>query len=242
VVEDHGALLPQGAIGEVCLFDQPPDGLTKRTGELGRERKDGTIETLGRKDLTSVLNGARIATGQIEGFLNEVEGIDAAFVTVRSASSAGASMPTLVAWIVPETVPEEQDAASLSAAQETLIRRCRDHLKASLPEFMQPRILTMLDALPLDAEGRVAVAKLPEPDVRQLEKKEFVAPQRDIEVRLSARCCPSSASAFMTTFSRLAGRPCIAFSCNRRLRTHWGGRSRSPICLRIPRSPIWPSI
>ncbi|WP_168222430.1 non-ribosomal peptide synthetase [Micromonospora sp. HM134] len=118
-----------------------------RTGDLGRLRPDGTIEFLGREDGQVKVHGYRIELGEIETALQ-------AHPTVRAAALRllGEAQGTkrLAAYVVPDgTAP---DPAVLVA-----------HLERALPAYMVPSSITVLDALPLSANGKVDRSLLPDP-------------------------------------------------------------------------------
>ncbi|MFP2902966.1 alpha/beta fold hydrolase, partial [Corallococcus sp. 4LFB] len=59
------------------------------------------------------------------------------------------------------------------------------HLRQQLPEYMVPSALLVLDALPLNANGKVDRKALPEPDAHTVEARDFVAPRDALELQLA---------------------------------------------------------
>ncbi|MFD8820202.1 AMP-binding protein, partial [Streptomyces sp. NPDC059627] len=110
-----------------------------RTGDLARYRPDGVLELLGRKDFQVKVNGLRIELGEIEAVLRAHPDVKEAVVLARSEAGG----QRLVGHAVPHpgTAPE---AAELRA-----------HLARSLPAFMVPAAVLVLDALPLNANGKL---------------------------------------------------------------------------------------
>ncbi|WP_338146647.1 amino acid adenylation domain-containing protein [Streptomyces boncukensis] len=122
-----------------------------RTGDLGRFLPDGTIEFLGRADFQVQVNGHRIEPGEVEAALLAHPGVAAAVVTGRRRAD-GAGYRGLVGYVVPAAGGTQLTDAALGA-----------HLRGTLPEHMVPAAFVTLDALPLNANGKVDRAALPEP-------------------------------------------------------------------------------
>ncbi|WP_433385475.1 amino acid adenylation domain-containing protein [Micromonospora sp. KLBMP9576] len=118
-----------------------------RTGDLGRLRPDGTIEFLGREDGQVKVHGYRIELGEIEAALEAHPAVRAAALRLLGDAQGD---KRLAAYVVPAgTAPEP---AALVA-----------YLERRLPAYMVPASFTLLDALPLSANGKVDRAQLPDP-------------------------------------------------------------------------------
>ncbi|MBO4206240.1 non-ribosomal peptide synthetase, partial [Micromonospora echinofusca] len=118
-----------------------------RTGDLGRLRPDGTIEFLGREDGQVKVNGYRIELGEIEAALESHPAVRAAALRLIGPAQGE---KRLAGYVVPEG--GTPDVADLVA-----------HLERRLPAYMVPASFTVLDALPLSANGKVDRGQLPEP-------------------------------------------------------------------------------
>ncbi|MEZ4236224.1 MAG: amino acid adenylation domain-containing protein [Myxococcota bacterium] len=160
IVDDHGELLPRGAVGELRLggagqsrgyLGRPaqtaerfvPDPLGHgarlyRTGDLARWGADGQLAFVGRADHQVKLRGFRIELGEVEAALQALPAVRAAVVAVRDER--------LVAYVVADGDDD------LRAA-----------LAARLPDPLVPAQIVRLDALPLTANGKVDRKALPDP-------------------------------------------------------------------------------
>ncbi|MEH0971440.1 amino acid adenylation domain-containing protein, partial [Micromonospora sp. CPCC 205546] len=118
-----------------------------RTGDLGRLRPDGTIEFLGREDGQVKVHGYRIELGEIEAALESHPGVRAAALRLLGQAQGD---KRLAAYVVPDG--PAPDPAALVA-----------YLERRLPAYMVPASFTVLDALPLSANGKVDRGRLPDP-------------------------------------------------------------------------------
>ncbi|MBD9725896.1 non-ribosomal peptide synthetase [Streptomyces caniscabiei] len=124
------------------------------TGDLVRRRADGLLEYLGRNDQQIKLRGFRIEPSEIETLLRRQPGVEQAAVAVRGEQ--------LVAYVVGPGHPDP----------EALARE--------LPDYMVPRILVKLDALPLTTNGKLDSAALPTPEIKA--EPDYIAPRTDVEL------------------------------------------------------------
>lgn len=119
-----------------------------RTGDIVRRLPDGNLEYLGRDDDQIKIRGFRIELREIETVLgSHPEVLDVAVCLVDAVSG-----PALAACVV-----------CANSFSDALAESMRDRLKASLPDYMVPRLYTSVDRLPLTPSGkldRAAVAGL----------------------------------------------------------------------------------
>ncbi|WP_193085166.1 non-ribosomal peptide synthetase, partial [Halomonas sp. 3F2F] len=120
-----------------------------RTGDLVRWREDGQLEYLGRLDHQVKIHGLRIELGEIEAELLAQPAVRAVVVVAQEVPTGS----RLVAYVVPQA-GSELDTSLL-----------REALGQRLPDYMVPGVVVMLEALPLNANGKVDRKALPEPDL-----------------------------------------------------------------------------
>lgn len=119
-----------------------------RTGDLGRFRADGTLEYLARVDNQVKLRGFRIELGEVEARTAEHPGVRQAVAVVREDRPDD---KRLVVYVAPSE-------GEIVAAPDL-----REHLRATLPEYMIPQHIVMIDAVPLTENGKVDRRALPSP-------------------------------------------------------------------------------
>ncbi|WP_406724719.1 non-ribosomal peptide synthetase [Streptomyces sp. GD-15H] len=119
-----------------------------RTGDVARFAPDGMIELLGRADFQVKLHGLRIELGEIEAVLRSHETVREAVVT---AHPDGSGDKRLVAYVVAE------------AGRTVEAEPVAEHAARSLPRFMVPGTVLVLDELPLTPNGKVDRKALPAP-------------------------------------------------------------------------------
>ncbi|WP_244619332.1 phosphopantetheine-binding protein, partial [Rhizobium sp. 18055] len=107
----------------------------------------GHIEYLGRIDHQVKIRGLRLELGEIEARIGAHPGVREAVVVARG-HGAGAR---LVAYLVPREGCTVEPAA------------LRRGLEAALPDYMVPRDVVVMEALPLSANGKVDRQALPPP-------------------------------------------------------------------------------
>jgi acyl carrier protein len=131
---------------------------------------DGNIEFLGRYDDQVKIRGFRIELGEIEALLEQHPAVQETLVIAREDVPGE---KRLVAYVV-------SDQENVPAQGEL-----RSYLKEKLPDFMIPSAFVFLKALPLTPIGKLNRRALPAPDsLRQLEQA-YVAPQSDVERKIT---------------------------------------------------------
>jgi amino acid adenylation domain-containing protein len=140
-----------------------------RTGDLARYRADGSVEYLGRIDHQVKLRGFRIELGEIETALSSHPAVANAVVVPRGSGGEA----ELAAYVIPQGVPVAAPAL-------------RQFLAKKLPAYMVPSTVTILEAFPLTANGKVDRQALPEPARERSGQRALVAPRTALERKLAA--------------------------------------------------------
>uniref|UniRef100_UPI000B2155E3 AMP-binding enzyme n=1 Tax=Thermobifida halotolerans TaxID=483545 RepID=UPI000B2155E3 len=104
------------------------------------------LDFLGRSDFQVKIRGFRVELGEIETALARVDGVSQAVVV---AHGDGSGHHRLVGYV---TATRPLDSAEVRAA-----------LAGTLPAYMVPAAVVVLDALPLTANGKVERRALPAP-------------------------------------------------------------------------------
>ncbi|MDO0924516.1 non-ribosomal peptide synthase/polyketide synthase [Streptomyces sp. TG1A-8] len=118
-----------------------------RTGDLVRWSTGGELQYVGRVDQQVKVRGFRIELGEVEEALRGCPGVAEA----AAAATGGDGHRRLVGYVVP--VPGER-------AEPESVRRT---LGRTLPDYMVPSTVVVLDALPLNPNGKLDRGRLPDP-------------------------------------------------------------------------------
>ena len=158
--DENGLPVPADATGEVMIFTermtpgywQQPQRTAEsfgvdargrryyRTGDIGRVDADGCLWVLGRKDRQVKIRGHRVEPAEVEVELLKLTGVREAVIIVHGTRDDETYM---AAFVTPEpgcTV----DATTLRLAIAT-----------RMPNYVVPRLVTVLDELPRNAYGKV---------------------------------------------------------------------------------------
>ncbi|MCC5658371.1 amino acid adenylation domain-containing protein [Nostoc sp. XA010] len=166
-----------------------------KTGDKAKYLADGNIEFLGRLDYQIKLRGYRIELGEIEAVIKQHPYVGEAVVIAREDVPGD---QRLVAYFIAnfqvDQINQQQLSAPLNAdlpapltknQQSQLALDLREVLEQKLPEYMIPAAFVVLEALPINPNGKLDRQALPAPEATQLlSESGFIAPSTAIEEML----------------------------------------------------------
>jgi len=151
-------------------FGSDPRARIYRTGDLARYLPDGNLEFLGRTDHQVKIRGHRVELGEVEAVLGRHPDVSSCAVMPRIYHGAERF---LAAYLV------GRGGAELS------VGTLRKWLADTLPEAMIPSCYFVLDALPLNPNGKLDRQALEKLDgVPLATGDDYVAPRNPVEAKL----------------------------------------------------------
>lgn len=188
VVNESGELLPLGVIGELYIAgeglargyyndevltgqkfiysDLDQSGRLYKTGDLVRWSDRGTIEYIGRKDNQVKLRGFRIEIEEIESVFSCIPGMKQVAVTLKEVAGENC----LCGYYVTDQFLNLEEIKTLLAQK--------------LPAYMIPTFIMQINAIPLNANGKIDRDALPDPEDYKTENL-YIAPANEVEQRLA---------------------------------------------------------
>lgn len=175
IIDENGNPLGSGQWGEVVIGGQgvaagyfndlertsevfvPAENLQEKivyhTGDRGMLNDNGSLIVSGRFDDQIKISGTRIELGEIKTVLNAAPNVQMGHVIYRDDYG-------LIAYAVMDNSARHHDEASVKT-------EIRAFLEKLLPAPMLPRHILFVPSLPLNANGKVDSAQLPQPDLRE---------------------------------------------------------------------------
>jgi mycobactin peptide synthetase MbtE len=123
-----------------------------RSGDLARWTEDGRLEFAGRADHQVQVRGFRVELAEVEAALAAADGVAAAAARTWEVHDG----TSLAGYVVPQQPVADPTAFTASV---------RAAISATLPGYMVPSSLTVLDALPKTESGKLNRPGLPRPAV-----------------------------------------------------------------------------
>jgi acyl carrier protein len=133
-----------------------------RTGDRARWLEGGSLMILGRTDNQVKIRGYRVELGEVEAALRAHEDVSACLAVMR------------------EDVPGDRRLVAYVVAEHADPESLREHMRASVPDYMVPSAFVRLDALPHTPTGKLDPRTLPAPEYGQAEER-YVAPRSEVE-------------------------------------------------------------
>ncbi|MCP3742349.1 amino acid adenylation domain-containing protein [Rossellomorea sp. BNER] len=139
-----------------------------KTGDVGKWSIDGNIQFLGREDNQVKIRGIRIELKEIEAALLRYPNIKETVVMVNESKEHG---KYLCAYV------------TVTSALEKV--KLKEYLKESLPEYMVPSFIKVIENIPLSRNGKVDRKSLPELTTNDLIYGKYEAPRNQTETKLA---------------------------------------------------------
>ena len=164
IMDDKGRTLPEGSIGEICIFGagvgagylgNPPeqknfvtlaDGARMyHSGDMGYLLPDGNIAFLHRKDEQVMILGKRVEPEEVENVLNSSDEVERGIVRAFTDENG---LAYLVAYFIPST-------------QNYSLHSIKECLRSELADFMIPEFFVAVKEIPINKRGKVDMEALP---------------------------------------------------------------------------------
>ena len=228
--------VPFGEVGEICVGgpgvargyvnrpdltaerfvpdpDGPPGARMYRTGDLGRFLPAGDIEYLGRADSEVKIRGNRVDLQEIESVLLRDDHVAAAVVKLLPSESGG----DLTGYLVLTEGTTRDDG---------LLARLHAELRRTVPPYMVPTYLEVVDRIPMLPSGKADRKALPDPQGPRFVAGDgdYVAPETETERQIAAawqevlRLPEGSLSVEADFFNDLGGHSLLAATVVSKLR------------------------
>lgn len=137
-----------------------------RTGDICRYLPDGNLDILGREDSQVKIRGSRIELGEIEAALLQHPDVREAVIAVSGERSID---KRLVAYVV------LREHSTLDPAE------LHGFLRLKLPRYMLPSSYIDVPTIPRNANGKIALAALPDPSTPDMVGSGGEIPEEDQE-------------------------------------------------------------
>ncbi|CAM5657577.1 non-ribosomal peptide synthetase [Streptomyces avidinii] len=141
--------------GRPSPFTTGPDGVRAyRTGDLGRRLADGAVEFAGRIDEQVKIAGHRVDPAEVVAAIEAHGAVRRAVVVPRRRPHSTAAV--LCAYVLPDDNIDP-------AVRADLARALRAELAGTLPAYLVPAHVVVIDTLPSTVSGKADLDALPDP-------------------------------------------------------------------------------
>ncbi len=194
LLDEHKTTVPIGVAGEVYIggrglargyrdapeltkekflphpYSEQPGARLYKTGDRGRFHSDGTIEFLGRNDYQVNVRGFRVELGEIESVL-----------------ATHLHVPVVVVLYGDETGGTQRLIAYIGGEGKALysIEEIKVFLKTTLPDYMIPANLVVLESLPMLPNGKIDRNALQKRKIELTSTQAYEPPRTELERKLS---------------------------------------------------------
>jgi amino acid adenylation domain-containing protein len=155
-------------------FNNDPNDILYKSGDLGRFLLDGNIDILGRVDRQVKIRGYRVELEEIETRLSAHPAIKEA-VVIKIETPGNNEM--LCAYIA--TREEKEGITAQKQDEEAFRRQLREYLLERVPDYMVPASIIKLEKIPRGVSGKVDFGRLPDP--LEYRNREYVPPRSHIQ-------------------------------------------------------------
>ena len=158
-----------------------------KTGDLVRFLDDGELQFLGRNDEQIKLRGYRIELGEIESALKKLPAIQQAAIVPKRDPNRSLRQAALSELRNPSPIIGLSAFISLEGEEKLNTTLLKSSLAKILPEFMIPSDFIVLDSLPLNPNGKVDRASLPDPtSITDQSRAQGIPPGTALEKEIAA--------------------------------------------------------
>ncbi|MDC9589596.1 amino acid adenylation domain-containing protein [Xenorhabdus sp. XENO-10] len=199
LLDDENRIVVDGSPGELCVesiqlaygyHKRPEETAAKfvdiiryeqtskrvyRTGDLAQWRPDGLLEVLGRIDFQIKIRGYRVELGEIEALLMTHSAVRDAVVVAQGES---AEEKRLVGFVI------ASEQALQRQTQNGVKENILQFIKDTLPDYMCPAALVIVERFPLSASGKIDRKAFPFIASDELIQQEVEPPKNAVEQML----------------------------------------------------------
>jgi amino acid adenylation domain-containing protein len=183
-----------------------------RTGDRAIRRPDGRLTFLGRTDNQVKIRGIRIEPAEIEHTLRRHPHIRDALVTTWEPTPGDKQLTAYLTLHHPTTNTHPTD-------NDQILTDINTHLTDHLPLYMVPTTLTILDHLPLNANGKTDHHALPRPTTHTTTHTPPDGPAEQLIAKIWSDVLNHPDPDIHTNFFTLGGHSLLATRIISRLRT-----------------------